>query len=247
MSHSHQSTSVCNKREERLPLCTNDIHLCRHSIVQKQLLYQTKVIPTAFNSAEMSTIDSALPFELASEIPPSLAHAMFVVITLPHVMYASVFFNEACAQTFSRYHNTFMFASKVLKVLLALGMIVIGFGVYEKKITGTWLDLLGLAMLAYGAHLNYMVYSLLGSRGVYYGIELGVLDITKIVWVTGYPFSWYSHPQYFGSILNWLAFACLAGFDTNGFTRWDIVGMTVYACTLYMITIVVESNIKVKY
>jgi steroid 5-alpha reductase family enzyme len=190
--------------------------------------------------------EPAFPFETQSAIPAHLANILFVLITLPHALYASVFFNAKCAKVLSEYHNLFMLFSGALKFLLVLVLLTVAFAVYDVSITGTPVELLGVGLLLFGLHLNQEVYKQLGTRGVYYGLELGALKQSEIVWVTGYPFSWFYHPQYFGSVLNWIAFICLCGFDASGMARWEVIGLSVYACTLYAITIVIETSVKVK-
>jgi methylene-fatty-acyl-phospholipid synthase len=64
-------------------------------------------------------------------------------------------------------------------------------------------------MLAQGAvagqGLNLAIYRAIGKRGVYYGYRLG----EEVPWVTGFPFSVMSHPQYSG--------VCLSVLGTNAF------------------------------
>lgn len=55
-----------------------------------------------------------------------------------------------------------------------------------------WLCLLNGMVIGQG--LNIAIYRAIGKAGVYYGYRLGV----KVPWVTGFPFSVFPHPQYFG-------------------------------------------------
>lgn len=54
-----------------------------------------------------------------------------------------------------------------------------------------------VALVLFGQLLNYRVYELLGVEGVYYGTRFG----KHIPWVTAWPYSWISNPQYVGCIL----------------------------------------------
>ena len=186
-----------------------------------------------------------LPFGITSQIPIGLIIAMLLVISAPHFMYASVFFSEGCAKFFSKNHQLFMSLSKFLKYMLIIGMLIIGFGVYKKSFTGlSMIDLAGACLFLFGLHLNILVYNLLGQKGVYYGMELRAIKVDK--WVTGYPFSFFPHPQYLGSIMNWWAFCCFTGFDEKGIPRWDVIALTAYATLLYLFTMAKESNLRVK-
>lgn len=60
-------------------------------------------------------------------------------------------------------------------------------------------------LLAFGQHLNYKVYELLGVDGVYYGARFG----KSIPWVTSYPYSAMQDPQYVGCIFSLLGVAAL--------------------------------------
>jgi methylene-fatty-acyl-phospholipid synthase len=57
-----------------------------------------------------------------------------------------------------------------------------------------------VALVAFGQLLNYRVFALLGTEGVYYGCRFGA----KIEWVTAWPYSHISNPQYVGCMLTLL-------------------------------------------
>ncbi|MFO0691543.1 MAG: methyltransferase [Myxococcota bacterium] len=57
---------------------------------------------------------------------------------------------------------------------------------------------LGLAMILVGQVLNVAVFRRLGRAGVFYGTRFGL----KVPWVTGFPFSLLTHPQYVGTVLS---------------------------------------------
>lgn len=63
---------------------------------------------------------------------------------------------------------------------------------------------LGLAAIGVGQILNFAVFVRLGQVGVFYGARFGF----HVPWVTGFPFSLLSHPQYVGTVLTiWGLFA----------------------------------------
>eukprot|EP00897_Mesotaenium_endlicherianum_P002988 jgi/Mesen1/2717/ME000168S01794 len=68
----------------------------------------------------------------------------------------------------------------------------------------SWLCILAIIS---GQVLNYRVYQLLGTSGVYYGQKFGKADIP---WVTAFPFNVMKDPQYVGSVLSLLGCLCWA-------------------------------------
>jgi hypothetical protein len=63
----------------------------------------------------------------------------------------------------------------------------------------------GLMILA-GQILNVAVFVRLGRVGVFYGSRLGQM----VVWHAGFPFSWFRHPQYVGTVVSiWGAFIAM--------------------------------------
>ena len=59
-----------------------------------------------------------------------------------------------------------------------------------------WLWVIALCALAFGQHLNYLVYEKLGTDGVYYGVRFG----KTIPWVHDYPYSAMRDPQVRASV-----------------------------------------------
>ena len=63
----------------------------------------------------------------------------------------------------------------------------------------------GLMILA-GQVLNIAVFVRLGRAGVFYGRRLGEI----VAWRAGFPFSWFHHPQYVGTVVSiWGAFIAM--------------------------------------
>ena len=56
----------------------------------------------------------------------------------------------------------------------------------------------GGLLAACGQALNLSVFARLGRTGVFYGSRLG----HQVAWVRGFPFSWFRHPQYVGTVLS---------------------------------------------
>lgn len=66
--------------------------------------------------------------------------------------------------------------------------------------------ILGLLMIVAGQILNVAVFVRLGRVGVFYGSRLG----QAVMWHAGFPFSWFRHPQYVGTVITiWGAFIAM--------------------------------------
>jgi methylene-fatty-acyl-phospholipid synthase len=65
---------------------------------------------------------------------------------------------------------------------------------------------LGVLLVAAGQILNLAVFVRLGRVGVFYGSRLG----ETVPWRAGFPFSWFRHPQYVGTVVTiWGAFIAM--------------------------------------
>jgi len=65
---------------------------------------------------------------------------------------------------------------------------------------------IAVAMLIVGQALNLSVFVRLGPKGVFYACELG----HEVPYVESFPFSWFQHPQYVGTVLSiWAAFLAM--------------------------------------
>lgn len=177
--------------------------------------------------------------------PTSVTALSFACLlaTLQHTIYASVFLSRTAAQFISSNQPAFVpfcYFHKILTVIfLALG----AWSQYGPPVfatTHTSILVAATFFLAYGCHLNVMVHHLLGTTGIYYGVELGLIDPKKIVWVTGYPYSLISHPQYVGAAMQLIGGALLWGFDVSFNVRADIFAAAVYMSALYLVTIQIE-------
>lgn len=67
---------------------------------------------------------------------------------------------------------------------------------------------LSLALIAYGQHLNFLVYKHLGVDGVYYGSRFG----RSLPWVTAYPYNAIKDPQYVGCVITLIGAAFVVPF-----------------------------------
>jgi methylene-fatty-acyl-phospholipid synthase len=64
----------------------------------------------------------------------------------------------------------------------------------------------GVALVAAGQALNGCVFRRLGKTGVFYGCRFG----EDVPWCRRFPFSWFEHPQYVGTVMTiWGVFLLL--------------------------------------
>ena len=158
--------------------------------------------------------------------------------TFQHLMYASLFYSPFAASLCRRYHTQFIYFSYALKlesIAYALISILDKYGWPAITTRTYW----GLALFAFGAHLNYKVHLLLGSQRIYYGFELGV---SKREWITAYPYSVFRDPQYTGAVYQIIGACLVFGHNADKSMRWDIHLLTAYTSLLYYFTIQVEKR-----
>jgi methylene-fatty-acyl-phospholipid synthase len=173
---------------------------------------------------------------------PAIAIACLLA-TLQHTIYASVFLSRTSARFISSNHGAFVPFCYFLKILTVVFLALGAWSQYGPPVfatTHTSILIAAAFFLVYGCHLNIMVHHLLGTTGIYYGVELGFIDPKKIVWVTGYPYSLISHPQYVGASMQLIGGALMWGFDASLNVRVDIFAAAVYMSALYLVTIQIE-------
>jgi methylene-fatty-acyl-phospholipid synthase len=74
----------------------------------------------------------------------------------------------------------------------------------------------GLLAIAFGQALNLSVFNSLGKTGVFYGNKLG----HTIGWRESFPFTWFDHPQYVGTVLSIWGFFLLMRFPASD---WPVI------------------------
>ena len=171
------------------------------------------------------------------------ASALFLfacgLATLQHGVYASPFFNPAAAKALARNHSRFItwaYFNKVLTVLVLLG------GAYHIGSPTAPDFLYGVAIFlgAFGFYLNWMVHVLLGTKGIYYGYELGLIKPGELKWTDAFPYSAMNHPQYTGASLQIISGAILWGVKSDFSLRHDVLAVCVYMVSLYIVTTHIE-------
>ena len=83
--------------------------------------------------------------------------------------------------------------------------------------------LVGLILVASGQLLNVVVFRRLGKAGVFYGNRLG----HDVPWCDRFPFTWFNHPQYVGTVIAIWGFFVLMRYPAPD---WPVLPMleTVY-------------------
>ena len=188
---------------------------------------------------------------LAESLPPTVQvlteHGLWVacvLATLQHSIYASVFFVPAAAHFLSRNHSAFVCFAYVLKMSTVVSMLAGVLNNHGWPMTETPPPLCGIAafLLVYGCSLNIHVHSVLGTTGIYYGYELGLIKEGSFKKFTDYPYSIMSHPQYIGAALQILGGVALWGFKNDLTSRIDVLAAGFYMCILYLITVQIEKR-----
>jgi hypothetical protein len=139
-----------------------------------------------------------------------------VVLSLERLAYAAIWRSPA---RFRRFCESWWPRTRPVDVLARL---FVGFKILQCLVfVGWWVAhghglrpaatqpepvILGASILAGGQILNLAVFARLGQVGVFYGSRLGEV----VPWRGGFPFSWFRHPQYVGTVLSiWGAFIAM--------------------------------------
>jgi len=85
-----------------------------------------------------------------------------------------------------------------------------------------------------GQGLNIAIYRAIGKAGVYYGYRLG----EEVPWVTGFPFSVFPHPQYFGVCVCAMGVNIFAATAQHAQAGW--FNLTIVQILLYVYMALVE-------
>lgn len=83
----------------------------------------------------------------------------------------------------------------------------------------------GLALIAVGQALNAAVFHRLGTAGMFYGAEFGL----RLPRSQAFPFSWFRHPQYVGTLLSIWGLFLLARFPADDWYVLPAIETVYYA------------------
>ena len=163
-----------------------------------------------------------------------------VLATLQHSIYASVFFVPSAARFLSKNHSTFVPFCYALKISTVVAMLSGAVANHGLPCTYTNLCGLGWFLVVYGCSLNIHVHAILGTTGIYYGYELGLITKEQFKVFTEYPYNLFNHPQYLGASLQIIGGVAMWGFNSDATSRIDVLAAGLYMVALYLITIQIE-------
>jgi methylene-fatty-acyl-phospholipid synthase len=87
----------------------------------------------------------------------------------------------------------------------------------------------GALLIAAGQILNVSVFRVLGRVGVFYGNRLG----QSVPWRQTFPFTWFDHPQYVGTVLTIWGFFVLMRFPAHDWIFLPALETVYYAIGAY--------------
>jgi methylene-fatty-acyl-phospholipid synthase len=88
----------------------------------------------------------------------------------------------------------------------------------------------GMLLIAVGQTLNLSVFRALGKTGVFYGNRLG----QPVPWKRTFPFTWFEHPQYLGTVLTIWGFFVLMRFPAHDWLFIPVLETVYYAIGAYV-------------
>lgn len=152
-------------------------------------------------------------------MPESLLVWVAALLSVERLTYAAVWRAPNAFRRWSERHGrdrsatdtlALLFAGfKVLQAAVFLGWCLIqSGGSLEPYSSDLRVLLAGALLIAAGQTLNLSVFRALGKVGVFYGNRLG----HYVPWRRTFPFTWFGHPQYLGTVLTIWGFFVLMRF-----------------------------------
>jgi hypothetical protein len=152
-------------------------------------------------------------------VPDALLFWVAALLSLERLTYAAVWRAPNAFRRWSERHGLdrsaidtlaiLFIAFKVLQAGVFLGWCLIQSGGSVKPYSSdVGVLLAGALLIAMGQTLNLSVFRALGKIGVFYGNRLG----HYVPWRQTFPFTWFEHPQYVGTVLSIWGFFVLMRF-----------------------------------
>jgi protein-S-isoprenylcysteine O-methyltransferase Ste14 len=113
---------------------------------------------------------------------------------------------------------------KALQIAVFLAWCYVhGDGSLRPPASSAWVLAAGGSLVAAGQFLSASVFSRLGKTGVFYRNKLG----REIPWCSTFPFTWFRHPQYVGTVVSIWGFFLVMRFPA---TDWIVLPLleTIY-------------------
>jgi methylene-fatty-acyl-phospholipid synthase len=122
-------------------------------------------------------------------------------------------------------------AFKVLQFAVFVGWhLALGDGSLRPHANDPRIAMAGLTLIAVGQGLNVSVFRLLGKVGVFYGNRFGY----TVSWTRRFPFTWFPHPQYLGTVLSIWGFFILMRFPAPDWIIIPAVESIYYVAGAYV-------------
>jgi methylene-fatty-acyl-phospholipid synthase len=118
---------------------------------------------------------------------------------------------------------------KVLQAAVFLGWCLVLGGNLTPHSNDVRVLLAGALLILAGQLLNLSVFRVLGRVGVFYGNRLG----QPVPWRRTFPFTWFEHPQYLGTVLTIWGFFVLMRFPAHDWLYVPVLETVYYAIGAY--------------
>jgi methylene-fatty-acyl-phospholipid synthase len=125
--------------------------------------------------------------------------------------------------------RTLFFAFKVIQVAAFATWIYVHADGHPQLTAEPAARATGAMIIVVGQVLNAAVFLRLGSKGVFYGNRFGF----ELPWVSGFPFSVVSHPQYVGTVLTIWGIFFLTRFPHPGWVALPLLETMYYIAGSY--------------
>jgi methylene-fatty-acyl-phospholipid synthase len=174
-------------------------------------------------------------------VPDNLFLWVAALLSLERLTYAAVWRAPNAFRRWSERHArnnsaidtlALLFAGfKVLQVAVFAGWCLIQSGGSLKPHSPDVRVLLaGVLLMAAGQALNLSVFRALGKVGVFYGNRLG----HHVPWRHTFPFTWFTHPQYLGTVLTIWGFFVTMRFPADDWLFVPVLETIYYAAGVWL-------------
>lgn len=122
-------------------------------------------------------------------------------------------------------------AFKVLQMSVFLGWhLAVGDGTLWPYSRDPGILAAGLVLIGLGQALNLSVFQRLGKAGVFYGNRFGY----PVSWCREFPFTWFDHPQYVGTVTSIWGFFLLMRFPAPDWIVLPVLETLYYTAGAYL-------------
>jgi methylene-fatty-acyl-phospholipid synthase len=174
-------------------------------------------------------------------VPDNLFLWVAALLSLERLTYAAVWRAPNAFRRWSGRHARNASAIDTLAVLFA-GFKVLQAGVFvgwcliqsggslKPHSSDARVLLAGVLLIAAGQALNLSVFRALGKVGVFYGNRLG----HHVPWRQTFPFTWFTHPQYLGTVLTIWGFFVAMRFPADDWLFVPVLETIYYAAGVWL-------------